>query len=141
VGKMIKLSDYVRDVVNRKGFSSIDVQKRSKGQISFGYVNDIINEKTMNPSVKKLQALALGLGVPEDELFRVARGLPIEPAANPVEAELIEKFNRLPDARRHEVLRLLDFFDSEQIQRQTELGEAVEIEKVAEIVEPAGNNN
>lgn len=112
VAKMIKLSEYVRDVVNKKGLSSGDVQKRSRNKISFGYVNDIINERTTNPSVEKLQALALGLGVPEDELFRVARGLPIEEVKNPVESDLLEKFNRLPRERQQEILKLLDFYDS-----------------------------
>lgn len=60
----MKLSEYVRDVVSKKNLSSYDVEKRSRKQISFGYVNDIINEKTDNPSVKKLQALALGLPFP-----------------------------------------------------------------------------
>lgn len=117
VAKMTKLSEYVRDVVSRKGLSSSEVQKRSRNQISFGYVNDIINERTTNPSVEKLQALARGLGVPEDDLFRVARGLPIEEVANPIEVDLVEKFKRLSKERQDEILALLDFYDA----RDTEI--------------------
>lgn len=108
----MKLSEYVRSIVAEKNLSLSDVQKRSRGAISFGYVNDLINEKSINPSIRKLQALALGLGVSEEDLFRVARGLPIEKTDNPVEVALVEKFKRLPPAKQEEVLMMLDFFDS-----------------------------
>ena len=74
--KMMKLSDYIRSVMAEKSLSLSDVQKRSRGKISFGYVNDLVNEKSLNPTVAKLQALALGLGVSEETIFRIARGLP-----------------------------------------------------------------
>lgn len=110
VGKMINLSDYVRQTVSRKGLSSNEVQKRSRHGISFGYVNDILNGRTVNVSVDKLKALALGLGVSEDELFRVARGLPIEPAEDPMEAELITRFQHLSSRRKLEMLQLFEFY-------------------------------
>jgi transcriptional regulator with XRE-family HTH domain len=109
---MIKLSAYVRKIAHEKGLSASDIQKRARGKISFGYVNDIINERTTNPSVEKLQALALGLGVPEEDIFRVARRLPIESIANPLEAEIVEKFMRLRPGRRREALAYLDLLDA-----------------------------
>jgi transcriptional regulator with XRE-family HTH domain len=108
---MIKLSEYVRDIVSKKGLSSSEVQKRSRNKISFGYVNDIINERTTNPSVEKLQALAQGLGVPEEDIFRVARGLPIEDVEDPTETALVTKFHRLSEGRQQEILKLLDFYE------------------------------
>jgi transcriptional regulator with XRE-family HTH domain len=56
------------------------VEKRSSGAITEGYVRSIVSEKAKNPSIAKLKALARGLDVSEEELFRVARGLPLEGA-------------------------------------------------------------
>jgi len=56
------------------------------------------------PSVEKLQALAQGLGVPEEDIFRVARGLPLEEAENPTETALVTKFHRLSEGRQQEIL-------------------------------------
>src|SRR5215475_2675443 len=93
--KKIKLGDYIREVTDRKDLSDREVARRSRSGITPSYIGNIKNGRVDNPSVKKLQALARGLGVPEDELFRVARGLPIDKVANPVESDLLEKFKRL----------------------------------------------
>jgi transcriptional regulator with XRE-family HTH domain len=50
----------------------------SGNAITEGYVRSITRGAASNPSVKKLQALAAGLGVEEEEIFRVARGLPVD---------------------------------------------------------------
>ncbi|MGB8510056.1 MAG: helix-turn-helix transcriptional regulator [Pyrinomonadaceae bacterium] len=73
------LADYVRRVRNGKGYSLRDVEIASLGKISKGYVGQIENRTVLGQSVTplKLRALAKGLGVPEDEIFTVARGLPL----------------------------------------------------------------
>jgi transcriptional regulator with XRE-family HTH domain len=77
-GRPIKedLADYVRRVRNEKGLSLRDVEVKSGGGISKGYVGQIENRDVLGQSVTphKLQALAVGLGVSEDEIFAVARG-------------------------------------------------------------------
>ncbi len=64
--------------MNEKRLGYEDVSRMSGSGITEGYVRSITRGAASNPSVKKLQALASGLGVPEEEIFRVARGLPVE---------------------------------------------------------------
>lgn len=68
------LSKYVAAVINERGLDLGDVQRRSNGAIKRAYVSKIMNGKTKTPSIDKVKALALGLGVDEDEIFLVARG-------------------------------------------------------------------
>jgi transcriptional regulator with XRE-family HTH domain len=112
MAKVIQLGDYIREVAFRKNLSDREVARRSRGEIAASYVGDIKKGEATNPTVEKLQALARGLGCSEDELFRVARGLPIEDVDDPVETELLEKFKRLSPERQHDILKLLDFFDT-----------------------------
>ena len=74
------LKDYVRRVRAAKNLSAVDVESRSLNNISDAYVLQIESGVARNPSPEKLKALAKGLGVPEDEVFRVARGQPAEPS-------------------------------------------------------------
>jgi transcriptional regulator with XRE-family HTH domain len=62
--------------MEEKQLSSRDVEARSQGKIADAYVLKIKKGITTNPTVSKLQALAVGLGVSEDEIFKIARGLP-----------------------------------------------------------------
>jgi transcriptional regulator with XRE-family HTH domain len=68
------LSDYVRRIKHTKNLTLNQIEKNSKGEISKGYVHDIIKEKVTNPSVAKLQALAKGLNVEANEIIAIARG-------------------------------------------------------------------
>lgn len=70
------LSDFVRRVRNEKGYSLDKVQQLSLNSINASYVSRIENGQVLQESItaKKLRALAKGLGVPEEEIFAVARG-------------------------------------------------------------------
>lgn len=68
------LAGYVARVLKEKRLSRRDVQVMSGWKITDAYVGSIINGRARNLSVEKLQALARGLGVDEDEIFTVARG-------------------------------------------------------------------
>src|SRR6266446_1686121 len=70
------LAQYVSRVVKEKELTHHEVRKLASGKITDGYVRGIMTGKARNLSVDKLKALARGLGVSEDEIFRVARGLP-----------------------------------------------------------------
>src|SRR5690348_7819842 len=70
------LADFVRRILAEKGISTYDVQKASDNSISAATVTKIINGDIRSSSIETLAALAKGLGVPEDQVFRVARGLP-----------------------------------------------------------------
>lgn len=82
-GQRVKedLADYVRRIRNEKGLSLREVEVKSGGRISKGYVGQIENRTVLGQSVtpQKLQALSVGLGVSEDEIFAVARGKSLEP--------------------------------------------------------------
>ena len=78
------LAQYVTRIMKEKKLRPKDVERRSGDEIDDAYVIKIMNGITTNPSISKTQALAQGLGVDEDELFRVARGLPLK--ANKSEA-------------------------------------------------------
>ena len=99
------LGQYVSRVIKQKGISVRDVQVRSGGRISNGYVSDIMSGKQSNPTVDKLAALAAGLGVDVRELFEAAVGPPGEGDGDSVEAveidsmalvSLMEKIARNP---------------------------------------------
>ncbi len=68
------LREYVKRTLKLKRLSLRDVQRRSGGDITQGYVGAIIKGTNSNLTVDKLKALARGLGVDEDEIFLVARG-------------------------------------------------------------------
>lgn len=72
--KRERLSDFVRRMMHEQGLTFRQVEARAKGAITGGYVNDIVKEKTTNPSIEKLRALAKGLNRSEDEVVWVARG-------------------------------------------------------------------
>jgi transcriptional regulator with XRE-family HTH domain len=74
------LSRFVRQVMKEKGLTQRDVELRSDGKITDGYVADILSGDAKNPSVEKVKALARGLDVNVIELFRVACG-PCEQSA------------------------------------------------------------
>ena len=75
---METLGEYIKRVLKESGLKPEEVKKASGGRITEGYVRSIMTGRANNPSIKKLQALAHGLGVSEEEIFRVARGLPLD---------------------------------------------------------------
>jgi transcriptional regulator with XRE-family HTH domain len=66
------LSRYVTRVLKQKQMKVRDVEERSGGKISNGYVSDIMSGRQKNPSVDKLLALAVGLDVDVHELVNAA---------------------------------------------------------------------
>lgn len=68
------LADYVARVIKENNLTHREVELMSGGKITDGYVRGIMTGKAKNPSVAKLKALARGLGVSEEEIFKVARG-------------------------------------------------------------------
>lgn len=72
------LGDYVKRIRKEKNLTTTEVEARSrrggKKGISNGYITQIENDPSINPSWNKLQALASGLGVSETEIAKVASG-------------------------------------------------------------------
>ena len=124
--KQETLAQYVARIISEKNLKHHEVKEISGGEITDGYVRGIMTGKARNPSVDKLKALALGLGVSEDEIFRVARGLPYEgehheqqsnyrvivnlmsaSLKNRTLTELLEEAARLTPESQEEAVRLL----------------------------------
>ena len=120
------LAAYVTRIIKEKGLKHHEVTEIAGGEITEGYVRGIMSGKARNPSVDKLKALARGLGVSEDEIFRVARGRPNEGEHREQQAnyqaivnlmsaslknrtltELLEEAARLPLELQEEAVRLL----------------------------------
>lgn len=81
------LADYVRRVRAEKKLSTTDVERQSGHKISDSYVTRIENSYVKNVSPEKLQALAKGLGVSEEEIFAIARGKSLDESET-VDAEM-----------------------------------------------------
>ncbi len=75
-----ELKDFVKRILKQKRLTLKDVQQRSGGSITQAYVSAIVRGVYTNLTVEKLKALARGLGVEEDKIFRVARGVSSEEA-------------------------------------------------------------
>ena len=119
------LADYVRRIRKEKGLSLKDVEEQSGRRISKGYISQIENRYYINPTRDKLIALALGLGVTEDEIFDIARGKPAAEESGSEEKDptrktlekLPLKFDRtipgLPADKRVNVAALIELLDRE----------------------------
>src|SRR3982751_5503885 len=86
------LAEYVKRVRGEKDFSLTDVERNSGGEISSSYISHIETGRVANVSPDKLDALAKGLKVSADEIYRVARGLTLEKPRDRLEI-LAETFN------------------------------------------------
>lgn len=96
----MSLRDYLREKIFQKGISYRDLARRSGDQISPSTVTDLLKGKNANPTVAILQALAKGLGVPEDEVFAAARGVkPPEDWSESRFFDLYEAYDNLAEER------------------------------------------
>jgi transcriptional regulator with XRE-family HTH domain len=102
------LADYVRRVRTEKGFSTADVEKNSRFTITDGYVSRIENRYVKNVSPEKLQALAKGLAVSEEEIFAVARGAKTVGEMPLDEVRMLQLYRELPPERKEDVLAHLE---------------------------------
>lgn len=75
------LSDFVRSQMAEKNISTYDIQRASGNTISAGTVTKIVNRDVRSNSIETLVGLAKGLGVPADDVIRIARGLSTDRAS------------------------------------------------------------
>jgi transcriptional regulator with XRE-family HTH domain len=69
------LSRFVREMMALRRMTIHEIKANATTEITESYISGIIKGSSCNPSVKKLVALASGLGVDPVELFKVAAGL------------------------------------------------------------------
>lgn len=118
------LAQYVAKIMLEKNISGYHVERVTKGAISQSFTNRIKNGEVTGPSARKLKALAIGLGVPEHELFAVARG------AKSDRSELVHErlaaidaiYHQLPKRVRSGVDFLIEVVERETHRVQAEAG-------------------
>ncbi|HKS41157.1 MAG TPA: helix-turn-helix domain-containing protein [Blastocatellia bacterium] len=76
--KVESLGEYLKRIMSEKRLTMIDVQERSDKKITDAYIANLVKGIASNPSVDKLKALAVGLGEPEEDVFKIARGVPLD---------------------------------------------------------------
>jgi transcriptional regulator with XRE-family HTH domain len=117
--------DYVNRVLSETGLTHVQVAARAQHlgyKLSAGYVHNIARGTADNPSIQLMQALAAGLGKPEDEVDAVFRGKPITDEMrykNSYFARLWGEFKELSDVDQKELRVVLDMLQRE-IQRRLE---------------------
>lgn len=102
------LSDYVRRVAYEKRLSYREIAKRAGQRISHGTVSDIINRRSKDIKAETLKALALGLGVTEEEVFAIARGKSISDDLQLNEVKLVNAFRTLPADKQDDVIAYVE---------------------------------
>lgn len=72
------LAEFVKRIMAEKNLSYRDVSKNSGNLISHSTISDAANGQRFDFRKDTLAALAKGLAVAEDDVFRVARGLSLD---------------------------------------------------------------
>lgn len=101
------LPDYVRRLRHERNLSLAEVSTRSRGKIGKTHINRIENGQVGSVSLTKLRALALGLGVLEDEIISVAQGKFPRTESKADEEKLLNYFRHLSRERQQDVLRIV----------------------------------
>jgi transcriptional regulator with XRE-family HTH domain len=114
------LAEYVTRVIHDKNLNESEVARRSKGGIAQSHINRIKNGEVTNPTPRKLQALAMGLGVPEEEVFDKVRG--VDDSAASVVGELLNYVRALKPARQADLLQMAKLYYQEQQQQSVANG-------------------
>lgn len=109
------VQEYVTRIIKEKNLSTYDVERNSGGAIKQSYVSKVVNGYLTDLPVSKLQSLALGLKVDEEELIAIARGQKISNEdLERIELEaMYRKGRKLSPARKDTFRRILDMVDRE----------------------------
>jgi len=113
--------DYVNRIMTESDLTHRAVAQRAQTlghKISAGYVHNIASGQIDNPSVQLVQALAAGLGRPEEEVFLVFRGKQLtEDYKDSLFAALWNEYKALPGPDQRELRIVLQMLQRE-IQRR-----------------------
>lgn len=111
----VKISDFVRQTIHKKGLSYRKVADKSGGLITHSTVSDVVNERVTNLSSQTISGLAKGLGVTEQEVFDIVRGK--QPNKETKVSERFEllslKFGALKPSKQSRAEVLVDVLDRE----------------------------
>lgn len=122
-----ELADYLRQKLN-EGATLRGIEDRSEGGITHSYLSKLLSGAASNPSRDKLKAIALGLGVSEDEVFAAAQGRTrSESEAFDSEIYLMLKgYDELSDKDKSELLPTVRMLSAEIRRRRIKAPKTVE---------------
>jgi len=75
VSEESSLSRFVKELMASRQMTIHEIRTNATAEITESYISGIVKGSSCNPSVRKLVALASGLGIDPVELFKVAAGL------------------------------------------------------------------
>ena len=108
---------FVTRILNEKKLSLSDVERKTHKAISDSYLSFIIQDKGVNLTLRKLRALAQGLGVSEAMILEAACGIPLAGATTNSAAgefaDLVYKYERLSDQDKSDLLPMLQILRRE----------------------------
>lgn len=109
------LPEYVTRIMQEKKISSYAVERYSRKAISQSHAYRISTGEVTAPSTEMLKALAIGLGIPESELFAVARGITEDSKviANERLQTIGFHYDKLPKKKKLKVDYLIDVLERE----------------------------
>lgn len=112
------LQEYVVRIAREKELTHLGIAARAKAKgkkLSSGYVSNIMNGYGPNPSVTILQALAVGLDEPEDDVFAAARGVvrTVTETENKELSAIGRDLQRLPPSEQKHFKRSLEMIHRE----------------------------
>jgi transcriptional regulator with XRE-family HTH domain len=108
------LSRYVRRLLTERRLSLIDVEMRSRGEVTDSHVANILGGNTCNPRIGTLKALAAGLGVAPWRLLTAARGLSGDCGFEECDfVSMFRRYSAMTEKDRTEIDALLDLLSRE----------------------------
>jgi transcriptional regulator with XRE-family HTH domain len=107
--------EVIESQLKNRGWKPADLARRSGKNPSV--ISKLLN-RVGRPDVETLQAVALALDLPEEELLRAAGQMKAKPSIDERRARLTHKASLLEDEKLDEYERYLDFLLQEQERRQ-----------------------
>lgn len=77
------LPTFIKQIMAAKGLSYRDIEAMSGEAISHGYVYSLVRGINKSPTIDKIKALSKGLGVSEDILIKIVKGIPLDEKDDP----------------------------------------------------------
>jgi transcriptional regulator with XRE-family HTH domain len=119
-GSPARLGDYVRRTRTEKGLSLLDVSERCAHYgrpIAASYINRIERNPKLRPTPDRLRALAVGLGVPVDELL--ARAVRVMHPDEANELSLLARFRELSPQRKADLWNIMELWRPRDASKET----------------------
>lgn len=108
----IDFSEWLLEQIKIRDISQSDLARASG--LSRATISDLINRKRLSPDQTTLNAIAQGLDLPPDTIYRAAGLLPPIPERRLAEEIALYKLSELNDAQLDEVLQFIEFIQDKQ---------------------------